>query len=72
MDKGVFKDVMVANDIPVVDTLVVLRAEIEKDMAAVIAKAEALGEYPLFAKPAISAPRSVLPNATTAPTCRKA
>ncbi len=32
MDKGVFKDVMIANDIPIVDTLVVLRAEIEKDM----------------------------------------
>ena len=52
MDKGVFKDVMVANNIPVVDTLVVLRAEIEKDMAAVIAKAETLSEYPLFTKPA--------------------
>jgi len=52
MDKGVFKDVMVANNIPVVDTLVVLRAGVEKDMAAVIAKAEALSEYPLFTKPA--------------------
>ncbi len=52
MDKGVFKDVMIANDIPVVDTLVVLRAEIEKDLNGVIEKAEALGDYPLFAKPA--------------------
>ena len=52
MDKGVFKDVMVANNIPVVDTLVVLRAEIEKEMAAVIEKAETLSEYPLFTKPA--------------------
>jgi len=52
MDKGVFKDVMLANNIPVVDTLVVLRAEIERDMAAVIEKAEALSEYPLFTKPA--------------------
>jgi D-alanine-D-alanine ligase len=52
MDKGVFKDVMVANHIPVVDTLVVLRAEIEKDMAAVVEKAEALSGYPLFTKPA--------------------
>jgi D-alanine-D-alanine ligase len=52
MDKGVFKDVMVANNIPVVDTMVVLRAEIESDMLSVIAKAEKLGEYPLFTKPA--------------------
>jgi D-alanine-D-alanine ligase len=52
MDKGIFKDVMVANNIPIVDTLLVLRAEIEKSMAAVIEKAEALSEYPLFTKPA--------------------
>ena len=52
MDKGVFKDVMVANNIPVVDTLVVSRAEIKRDMAAVIEKAEALSGYPLFTKPA--------------------
>ncbi len=52
MDKGVFKDVMVANNIPVVDTMVVLRTEIEKGMASVIKKAEALSEYPLFTKPA--------------------
>ena len=52
MDKGVFKDVMVANRIPVVDTMVVLRSEIEKNLPAVIERAEALGEYPLFTKPA--------------------
>lgn len=52
MDKGVFKDVMAANDIPVVDTLVVLRREIEEDLEAVIQKAEALSNYPLFTKPA--------------------
>lgn len=52
MDKGIFKDVMIANGIPVVDTLVVRRAEIEQDMAAVIARAEALSDYPLFTKPA--------------------
>jgi D-alanine-D-alanine ligase len=51
MDKGVFKDVMVANNIPVVDTLVVLRAEIEKDIAAIIEKAEKIGDYPFFTKP---------------------
>lgn len=52
MDKGVFKDVMIANGIPVVDTLVVQRGEIERDTAAVVGRAEALGGYPLFTKPA--------------------
>ncbi len=52
MDKGVFKDVMIANHIPVVDMMVVLRAEIENDMLSVIEKAEKLSNYPLFTKPA--------------------
>jgi len=52
MDKGIFKDVMRANGIPIVDSILVLRGEIEQDMNAVIAKAEKLGGYPLFAKPA--------------------
>jgi D-alanine-D-alanine ligase len=52
MDKGVFKDVMVANNIPVVDMMLVMRADIEKDMASIVAKADELGEYPLFTKPA--------------------
>ena len=52
MDKGVFKDVMVANNIPVVDMLVVLRAEIQKDVVAVIEKAEKISDYPFFTKPA--------------------
>src|SRR5512147_1789944 len=52
MDKGLFKDVMIANNIPVVDTLVVSRAEIEKDMQSVIERAEKVSEYPLFTKPA--------------------
>src|SRR5512138_68008 len=52
MDKGVFKDVMIANQIPIVDTLVVLRSEIEKDCVAVIEKAEKISGYPLFTKPA--------------------
>ena len=52
MDKGIFKDVMVANDIPVVDTLVFLRREIEEDMEAVIRQAEAMSDYPFFTKPA--------------------
>lgn len=52
MDKGIFKEVMRANDIPVVESVLVLRSEIEKDMEAVIEKAEMMGAYPLFAKPA--------------------
>ncbi|HEX9332659.1 MAG TPA: D-alanine--D-alanine ligase family protein [Anaerolineales bacterium] len=52
MDKGVFKDVMIANHIPVVDMMVVLRAEIENDMASVIERAEKISDYPLFTKPA--------------------
>lgn len=52
MDKGVFKDVMTANGIPVVETLIVLRADIEKDLPAVVERAEKLAAYPLFTKPA--------------------
>jgi D-alanine-D-alanine ligase len=52
MDKGIFKDVMRANGIPIVDSLLVLRTEIENDMNAVIEKAEKMGAYPFFAKPA--------------------
>jgi D-alanine-D-alanine ligase len=52
MDKGIFKDVMIANQIPIVDTMVVSRAEIEMDMASVIEQAEKIGAYPLFTKPA--------------------
>jgi D-alanine-D-alanine ligase len=51
MDKAVFKDVMVANNIPVAETLLVLRSEIENDMASVIERAEKMGGYPLFTKP---------------------
>ena len=52
MDKGVFKDVMIANHIPVVDMMVVLRAAIESDMLSVIERVEKVGDYPLFTKPA--------------------
>jgi D-alanine-D-alanine ligase len=52
MDKGVFKEVMRANDIPVVGSVLVLRSEIEQDIHAVIEQAERLDGYPLFTKPA--------------------
>ncbi len=52
MDKGVFKDVMRACGIPVVESILVLRSEIEAGMDAVIQRAESLAGYPLFVKPA--------------------
>ena len=52
MDKGIFIDVMVANGVPVVETLLVLRSEIERDLDGVIRRAGTLGNYPLFTKPA--------------------
>ena len=52
MDKGIFKDVMHANNIPTVESIVVTRSEIEKDIGAVVQRAEAVAPYPLFIKPA--------------------
>lgn len=53
MDKAVFFDVMRANDIPAVDTILVLRSELEQDQIAVMNRIEKeLGSYPLFVKPA--------------------
>jgi len=52
MDKGLFKDIMRANQIPVLPALVTNRFEIEKDIQKVIAGAEKeLGAYPYFTKP---------------------
>lgn len=53
MDKGVFKDVMRANGIPIIASILVLRSEVENDINSVIEKIEhELSGYPLFAKPA--------------------
>ncbi len=52
MDKGIFKDVMRANGIPVVEGTIVLRSQIETDIENVVKQAEAVGAYPLFVKPA--------------------
>lgn len=52
MDKGIFKDVMRANNIPVIESIIVLRGEIEKDIHSVIERAEAMSAYPIFTKPA--------------------
>lgn len=53
MDKAIFKDVMRANKIPIVPSVLVLRSEIEKDIRAVMARIEReIGAYPVFTKPA--------------------
>ena len=52
MDKSVFKDVMVANDIPVVDWIICTRKDIEADIEAVMDKAESITSFPMFIKPA--------------------
>ena len=52
MDKGVFKNVMRAIGIPVVESIIILRSEVERDAEAIIRKAEQVSGYPLFTKPA--------------------
>ena len=52
MDKGIFKDVMLTHNIPSVAFVLLLRSEIENDMDTAIGKAEKVGAYPLFTKPA--------------------
>jgi D-alanine-D-alanine ligase len=52
MDKALFKDVMRANDIPVVDWVIASRQHAEKDLQNLIGEAEGLGPYPFFIKPA--------------------
>lgn len=46
MDKGLFKDVMVANHIPVAPSLLVNRAEILQNMPAVVTRAEKTQRLP--------------------------
>jgi len=52
MDKGLFKDVMRANGIPTVESMIVLRGDVEKNIEAIIHQVEKVGSYPLFVKPA--------------------
>lgn len=52
MDKALFKDVMRANSIPVVKSLLFTRRQIETDAQSVIAQTEERLPYPLFVKPA--------------------
>jgi D-alanine-D-alanine ligase len=52
MDKGVFKDIMRANDIPVVESEIVLRREIKKISENLLERVERVSPYPIFTKPA--------------------
>jgi len=52
MDKGVFKDVMRANHIPVLESVIVQRSEIHHDIDAALGRAIQVAGFPLFVKPA--------------------
>lgn len=52
MDKGVFKAVMRAEGIPVVDWTVFTRRQIEQSLEQVVEQAMQLADFPLFIKPA--------------------
>ena len=52
MDKQLFKDVMKAHQIPVIESILFTRSQIESEMETCIEKSEALSDYPLFTKPA--------------------
>jgi len=52
MDKGIFRDVMAANGIPVLENVVILRSEFKANPEAALNRAEAVSVYPLFVKPA--------------------
>jgi D-alanine-D-alanine ligase len=52
MDKGLFKDLMVANAIPILPYRVLTRTQIENNLNACLEAAESIADYPLFTKPA--------------------
>ncbi len=52
MDKALFKDVMRANHIPVLESILLSRHGIENEMEDAIAACEKVSAYPLFTKPA--------------------
>jgi len=52
MDKGLFKEVMRANQIPIVKSILCTRQEIQNDLDGIIDEAERMSTYPLFVKPA--------------------
>jgi len=52
LDKAVFKDVMRAHGLPIVDSLVLKRKEWDADPDEVMERVEAALDYPVFTKPA--------------------
>ncbi|KAF0111099.1 MAG: D-alanine-D-alanine ligase [Chloroflexi bacterium] len=52
MDKNLFKDVMRANNIPVVESVLLTRSQISSSMDKVISNIENTCPYPVFVKPA--------------------
>ena len=52
MDKGLFKWLMRAHRIPVLEFAIIDGSELEGDIEGALDKAEAVSEYPLFIKPA--------------------
>ncbi len=52
MDKGLFKHVMRANALPVLDWVVTTDVDFQTAMDTALDQAEAIGDYPLFTKPA--------------------
>jgi len=52
MDKALFKHLMRAHGVPVVEYILCGRGEIAHDLEGVVRRAEAMAPYPLFAKPA--------------------
>jgi D-alanine-D-alanine ligase len=52
MDKAIFKDVMRARGIPVLDSITLTRHQVEKETEEVISACEKVAAYPLFTKPA--------------------
>lgn len=51
MDKALFKQVMRANQIPVVEDMLFTRKEIEADLERILDRIETMGNYPYFTKP---------------------
>lgn len=52
MDKAVFKDIMIAKNIPVVDGFVVSKNQLQTDMGKILEDVERFAPYPVFTKPA--------------------
>jgi D-alanine-D-alanine ligase len=52
MDKGLFKDVMRTHGVPVLNSIIVNRSQVETDRSTVITAIEKMSAYPIFTKPA--------------------